>query len=45
MLDILIEIFPEFGLPEPETDYSIELESNEFQFIFAWPNNKIGIKQ
>lgn len=42
MLDILIDIFPEFGLPEPETNFT---SVGELGFIFAWPNHKIGIRQ
>lgn len=45
MLDILIDIFSEFGLPEPETDYSVAGEANEMRFLFAWPRHKIGIRQ
>lgn len=45
MLDILIDIFPEFGLPEPETDFTFVGDANEFVFLFAWPNDKIGIRQ
>lgn len=45
MLDILIDIFPEFGLPEPETDFTFMGDANELVFLFAWPNHKIGIRQ
>jgi len=45
MLDILIDIFPEFGLPEPETDYVLAGDFNNLIFLFAWPNHKIGIRQ
>ena len=44
MIDILIDIFPEFGLPEPETNYLI-IESNvEIECLFAWPNQKIVLR-
>lgn len=45
MLDILIDIFPEFGLPEPETDFTFVGDANELAFLLAWPNHKIGIRQ
>jgi len=45
MLDILIDIFPEFGLPEGESNYSVSIDSNVFSFLIAWPNHKIGIRQ
>lgn len=45
MLDILIDIFPEFGLPEPETDFTFVGDADELVFLFAWPNHKIGIRQ
>ena len=45
MLDILIDIFPEFGLPEPETDFAFVGDADELVFLFAWPNHKIGIRQ
>lgn len=45
MLDILIDIFPEFGLPEPETDHVVSTSAIELNFLFAWPNHKIGIRQ
>ncbi len=45
MLDILIDIFPEFGLPEPETDFALAGDSHQLAFLFAWPNHKIGIRQ
>ena len=45
MLDTLIDIFPEFGLPEPETDYTFVGDANELVFLFAWPSHKIGIRQ
>lgn len=45
MLDILIDIFPEFGLPEPETDFTLVGDADELVFLFAWPNHKIGIRQ
>ena len=44
ILDILIEIFPEFGLPEPETNYSSTGDAVEMNFLFAWPMHKIGIR-
>ena len=45
MIDILIDIFPEFGLPEPETDFAFVGDADELVFLFAWPNHKIGIRQ
>ncbi len=45
MLDILIDIFPEFGLPEPETDFTFVGDADELVFLFAWPNHKIGIRE
>lgn len=45
MLDILIDLFPEFGLPEPETDFTFVGDANELVFLFAWPNYNVGIKQ
>lgn len=45
MIDILIDIFPEFGLPEPETNYIIIESDVEIVFLFAWPNQRIGIKR
>jgi len=45
MLDILIDIFPEFGLPEPETSHVVSTAAIELNFLFAWPNHKIGIRQ
>lgn len=45
MLDILIDIFPEFGLPEPETDHVVSTSAINLNFLFAWPNHRIGIRQ
>lgn len=45
MRGILIDIFPEFGLPEPETDFTFVGDADEVEFLFAWPNLKIGIRQ
>ena len=45
MIDILIDIFPEFGLPEPETNYLIKESHAEISFLLAWPIQKIGIRK
>jgi len=45
MIDDLINIILELGLPDPENDYSCVIESKEYTFTLAWPNHKIGIRQ
>lgn len=45
MINDLINIILELGLPDPENDYSCIIESKEYTFTLAWPNNKIGIRK
>lgn len=45
LIDIIIDLLPEFDLPEPESPYSIEHGEGHISLIVAFPQQKIGIRQ
>lgn len=45
LIDILIDLLPEFDLPEPESPYRLKLEEQELVLILAFSDRKMGIRQ
>ena len=45
LMDILIDLLPEFDLPEPESPFHLEDEQGRVPFLMAFPDHKFGIVQ
>lgn len=45
LLDILIDLLPEFDLPEPENDYSLEIGGRSLRLLLAYPEHKLGLRE
>jgi len=45
ILDILIDLLPEFDLPEPETRYFLMEGDRQIEFLMAFRDKKIGIRR
>ena len=45
ILDILINLLPEFALPKPDINFKLIEPNEQNLFLFAWEKHKIGIKK
>lgn len=45
ILGILIDLLPEFDLPEPETAYSLKEGDRQIELLMAFPEHRIGIRR
>jgi len=45
LIDILIDLLPEFDLPEPESPFHLEDEPGRVALLMAFPEHKVGIAQ
>jgi len=45
MLDLLIDLLPEFDLPEPESPYTISDGDKQAPLLLAFPAERVGIRE
>ena len=45
LTDILIELLPEFDLPEPESDYLLDREGQSMRLLIAFPEQRLGLRE
>ena len=45
LLDLLMNLLSEFGLPEPDVNRSVSLAGQSVHFLLSWPDRKLGIRQ
>ena len=45
ILDILIDLLPEFDLPEPETKFTLKEGDRQIELLMAFRDEKIGIRR
>ncbi len=45
LLDVLIELLPEFDLPEPEAPYLLKVDGQEVKLLMAFIDKQLGIRE